>query len=554
MRKQIAFVAALAITASLAPSATAFDYNRPSWGDSRVEEVEPNRNFAEYNLKASDSEVNPGCTSYACSYSYLKFPLYLGPNEKVASASLRLTPAVTSYAGVRTRGVADNSWTESGITWANKPALGGTGGVSGRVGCVAVGCLSVDVTPITPWNGGWMTIALTSDIYFEALSEEDGAFGADAVPRLFYTTVPYSDTQAPTAPTGLTQTGATATSAKIAWTPSTDNIYVMKYLPYLNGQLRSADVNGVHFWAEEIPVGAGQPDEHLFRQYTYQGLACGTSYTATVRARDPTGNLSTSAPLTITTAPCGTLLNETFTGSNGTKWVSEQDFFPNPDGQYGATKNPDWFAENGEVVIDSNTGRVNGGAFRMWTRKKDFLNVKVTHRLRVNGTRPSGYDGVKLWLRRKLCTPDNNPDFFEPGDCAIYDDSGTRASGSEGQKGYTAEYALGSKTIRIQKRVPTGTPGCTTGYDTLAQTGPSYEIPPDQWRTVGGSVRNNADGSVTISVYIGTSPTPVLSVTDRGAATPGACGVAPHTAAGRIGLRGDATNFNIDDFVVTTNF
>lgn len=97
-----------------------------------------------------------------------------------------------------------------------------------------------------------------------------------------------TDTQAPTAPTGLTSTATTSNSVSLSWTAATDNVRVTGYDVYRGtAKVNPAPVSGT----------------------TYQdtGLTPATAYRYTVRARDAAGNVSEpSAALTVTTASADT--------------------------------------------------------------------------------------------------------------------------------------------------------------------------------------------------------------------------------------------------------
>jgi glucosylceramidase len=131
------------------------------------------------------------------------------------------------------------------------------------------------------------------------------------------------DTTAPTAPTGLTATGTTATSTRLGWTASTDNIGVTGYLIYRNG----------------TQVGTSATTS-----YTDTGLTAATTYSYTVRARDAAGNVSApSAALTVTTPPAG-----------------------------GGTIDPAaWYQvvnqNSGKCLDDADFGTANGAALQQWT-------------------------------------------------------------------------------------------------------------------------------------------------------------------------------------------
>ncbi|MFJ9373201.1 carbohydrate binding domain-containing protein [Streptomyces sp. NPDC101455] len=90
------------------------------------------------------------------------------------------------------------------------------------------------------------------------------------------------DTQAPTAPTGLTSTGKTSSTVSLSWGASTDNVGVTAYDIY-SGSNQVLSVSGT--------------------SGTVTGLAAGTAYTFTVKARDAAGNSSAaSGAVSVTTS------------------------------------------------------------------------------------------------------------------------------------------------------------------------------------------------------------------------------------------------------------
>ncbi|MEU9924289.1 glycoside hydrolase family 6 protein [Streptomyces griseoluteus] len=94
-----------------------------------------------------------------------------------------------------------------------------------------------------------------------------------------------SDTQAPSAPTGLAVSATTADSVSLTWRASTDNTQVTGYDVYRAG-IKAGSVTGA--------------------SYTDTGLAAGTAYTYTVKARDAAGNVSAaSAAVSATTKASG---------------------------------------------------------------------------------------------------------------------------------------------------------------------------------------------------------------------------------------------------------
>ena len=92
-----------------------------------------------------------------------------------------------------------------------------------------------------------------------------------------------ADTTPPTAPTGLAVSAATRTSISLTWSPSTDDRGVTGYVVSRGG----------------TAVGSTSSTS-----YADGGLACGTGYAYSVRARDAAGNLSAAGTLTATTSRC----------------------------------------------------------------------------------------------------------------------------------------------------------------------------------------------------------------------------------------------------------
>ncbi|MFF1545674.1 carbohydrate binding domain-containing protein [Streptomyces sp. NPDC058291] len=83
-----------------------------------------------------------------------------------------------------------------------------------------------------------------------------------------------SDTQAPTAPGGLTSTGKTSSSVSLSWNAASDNVGVTGYDVY-SGSAKVLTVSGT--------------------SATVSGLSASTAYSFSVRARDAAGNTSAAS-------------------------------------------------------------------------------------------------------------------------------------------------------------------------------------------------------------------------------------------------------------------
>ena len=150
------------------------------------------------------------------------------------------------------------------------------------------------VTGYTPYNGSTAQPNTTSTSYtFSGLAcgttytlgveAFDAAGNRSTRATLSAATSACTDTTAPTAPAGLTQTAVTTTSITLSWNPSTDNVGVVGYGRYLNGTLLSSSAR---------------------TSFVFSGLVCGTTYTLGVDAYDAAGNRSTRSTFNASTALC----------------------------------------------------------------------------------------------------------------------------------------------------------------------------------------------------------------------------------------------------------
>jgi glucose/arabinose dehydrogenase len=140
-------------------------------------------------------------------------------------------------------------------------------------------------------------------------------------------TGPSSDTTPPSAPTNLVHSNVTQTGVTLSWTGSTDNIGVRAYL------VRDAS-NTVLF-----TVSGNPPVTNA----SVIGLACATSYTLHVVARDKAGNLSApSNTRSFTTSACSRGVPQTSTQISGA-WDIPWDICWNPQGTYALVTERDTF-------------------------------------------------------------------------------------------------------------------------------------------------------------------------------------------------------------------
>ena len=310
-------------------------------------------------------------------------------------------------------------------------------------------------------------------------SSEYGA--ATERPKLSVTySSPVADTEAPTAPTNLQETGKTDTTASLGWTASTDNVGVTEYAVYRD--------------TVEIGTTAGT-------SYNDTGLNPNTSYGYYVTARDAAGNESgpsatvfvlTDPPpntlpvVSITTPPDGTSVTEgtniPFVGSAtdaedgditaGLSWTSSLDGGIGFAGSFSTTLSVGVHAITA-AIVDS------GGA-----PGSDVITVTVT----ASGSTQQ-FDATMAW---PLCgrISENPPGGWvdtdgcpavrwgDPGfsDLPVFSPFGPRQLASEGGR---YDFHRG-----IDLATPTGTPvfAVADGTVKIAGVHPSYSDPLVQLR------------------------------------------------------------------------
>lgn len=99
--------------------------------------------------------------------------------------------------------------------------------------------------------------------------------------------------------------------------------------------------------------------------------------------------------------------------------------------------------------------------------------------------------------------------------------------------------------VHVKKKCAGGSTNGGTYYELGPGEVPGYPIRFGRWWHVSAAVRDNPDGSVTITMR--RNGRRLLRVTDRGV------GCAPITARGAVGIRGDNDEFRFDDFTVTAS-
>lgn len=162
-----------------------------------------------------------------------------------------------------------------------------------------------------------------------------------------------TDNEAPSAPTNLISTNLTDNSVEINWNEATDNIGVIDYLIYVNG----------NYFKTAFSTSS-----------TILGLTSNTNYTISVKARDASSNLSLeSNVLNIKTlegpfillsedfSNCNDLKFFTYSEESNKNWVCETQYGENNSGSIGINGyqqdvlSKDWLITNSAINFDANT-------------------------------------------------------------------------------------------------------------------------------------------------------------------------------------------------------
>lgn len=232
----------------------------------------------------------------------------------------------------------------------------------------------------------------------------------------------------------------------------------------------------------------------------------------------------------------GALLQDSFNYPDGL--ITNEYSFWNPTSS-SATKSSVWEMTSGSLFAQNGTGWTGvpdgcstsstfsspctaSDVFRLNSVEHDFGNVTISLDLlnnyltSSNRTPAEAWDGVHVWLHYQ-------------SEYNLYYASFNRRDGR----------------IVIKKKCLGGSENGGTYYELGQGEVAGYAIPFGSWQHLAASIQDNADGSVTITMYRG--GVKLLAATDSGV------GCAPITAVGGVGIRGDNDNFNFDNFTVTQN-
>ena len=174
-------------------------------------------------------------------------------------------------------GVTASTRTGTSITLTWSPS-------TDNVGVVGYGLYRAGTRVATPSATTGIVSGLTCGTnYTLGVDAYDAAGNRSQQAVLMVSTTACSDTQPPSAPTGVSTSNLTQTGVTVKWNASSDNVGVTGYDVYRNG-------------SKITTVTTLSSDQ--------SGLSCGTAYTFAVAARDAAGNQSAQAQAVVTTAAC----------------------------------------------------------------------------------------------------------------------------------------------------------------------------------------------------------------------------------------------------------
>jgi hypothetical protein len=268
----LAAVLGLALCAAQAQAAETVTLSPDA--DAKVVQSTPDRTYPATDLRA-DGAPDPD------ERSHLKFTVPSGAGA-IASAALRVYAFTNTVNGPPVFTTA-TGWTETGITWNNRPAKTSVR-YDDKGAIAAYTWVEYNVTPLVPSAG-----------VYSFLIAQDNSDGVDFSSREAASNRPELvvtyDTMAPSAPT-LTATAVSPTTAALSWSESTDDVGVTGYNLYRR-------IAGAGAWDEIARLGS------TARSYTDTTLGAGTAYEFQVRARDAAGNTG-SSDIALITTPSGT--------------------------------------------------------------------------------------------------------------------------------------------------------------------------------------------------------------------------------------------------------
>jgi chitodextrinase len=252
--------------------------------DAFTSSASPSTNFGAQPFLVVD-EAPDNSTNGHVFDTYLKFDVE-GLTAPVAQATLRLYVLNGDTSGFDVRGVADDSWVESEITWENAPASA-SDDVGSSGGFAAGQWVSVDVTPLVSGNG-LVSMELQSTSTVSPMAFASREIVAWLTPQLVVKTsaVPPVDQTPPTV-AGTAEVGDTLAATTGTWTGTEPIAFAYKW--------QRCDAGGDN--CTDIPAATGST-------YRIDSADAGSTLRVAVTASNPSGSsTATSASTAVVAAP-----------------------------------------------------------------------------------------------------------------------------------------------------------------------------------------------------------------------------------------------------------
>ena len=246
--------------------------------DAKVQSANPTTNYATSTL-AVDGGVDPEKDVY------LRFPV-TGLTGTVTKVILRVHVSNGTNNAPAVYASANSTWTETGLTWNNRPGPIGT--TLANAAAVATGSfLDYDVTGLLTSDGVTSVVLLPESNDDLLIDSRENSIAANR-PQLIITTTNgggQTDTTSPSVPGGVSAVATGPTVVDLSWQASSDDVAVTGYELSRDGVVVGPSVTAT--------------------SYRDTTALPSTSYSYTVRARDAAGNWSASSSPASVTTPSG---------------------------------------------------------------------------------------------------------------------------------------------------------------------------------------------------------------------------------------------------------
>lgn len=312
--------------------------------------------------------------------------------------------------------------------------------------------------------------------------------------------------------------------------------------------------------------------------YAYQWQSCTTSCTNIAGATGSTyvvasGDLGHQLQVIVTatnaggsttatsaqTRPIGYFYDD-FSGSDSI--ITNEYAYWNPNGQ-GIFTSPDWEMTSGCLFRSGNTGATLTPDTNSGSSSINCSPLNNNNNFRLN-SKASFSGNIATYVSVKQNTDIHDANCNSNNSCF----HGTHVW-MRYQNEYNLYYASinrADNTVVLKRKVPCGSDNSGT-YFVLGSGYVSHSWNANTWNNYKVTVTDNANGSVTLALYdLATSTTtPIVTGTDSGGTnpnwsssctTPGhytSASYTPLTGSGKVGIRGDFANMNIDDVSVVPN-